>query len=169
MAEFEAFLRIVKRNPDPRSYFDILEKHPEFVNRKDASGRTAIFYAAEAEHGDVVRNLIEYHGADIFVKDKTGKTIYDMIQGNPELDWLIEDTLKPVAAERAKDFEALRQAPPNLPSDVLGVISENLTGIRGSVSQQRKSLRGVVGKGRKLRKQRRTRKRKSGKKLSRNV
>lgn len=156
---FEQFLKIVSRDPDPRSYFQILEKHPEYVNKKDSQGRTALFYAAESEHGDVIRNLVGYHGADIFVKDKTGKTIYDLVKDNPELSWLIDDVLKPLAAERSRDFEAMRMARPNLPDDVLGVVSENLTGIKGSVAQQRKSLRSAVGKGRKRKtaKRRRTR------------
>lgn len=161
MTEFDTFIKIVKRDPDPRSYYDILERHPEYINKKDATGKTALFYAAEAEHGDVIRNLVQYHGADIFIKDKTGTTVIDLVKNNKELDWLMEDVLIPAAAERSKDFEAMRLAKPNIPDDVLGVIGENLTGIKGSVAQQRKSLRSVVGKGRRRRKTRKTRKRKT--------
>lgn len=123
-----------------------------------------MFYAADAEHGDVIRNLVQYHGADIFVRDKEGKTVYDLIKDNEEMNWLVDDVFKPAAAERAKDFESLRMAKPNLPDDVMSVVAKNLTGLKGSVEQQRKTLRRAVGKGRrkqkrKTRKQRRTTKR----------
>lgn len=154
---FEDFRRIVSRDSDPRSYFGLLEKHPEYVNKKDSQGRTAIFYAAEAEHGDVLRNLIQYHGADMFVQDKEGNTVYDLIKDNPEMNWLLDDVLKPVAARYAKDFEALRTAKPNVPEDVMSVISKNLTGLKGSVEQQRKTIRRAIGKGRKKKSRRQRR------------
>ena len=155
---FEEFLRIASRDPDARSLYEILEDHPEYLNKKDSRGRTAVFYAAESGHGDVVRTLIEYHGADIFVQDKEGKTLADILQENEDTRYLIDEVLRPIAAKKGKDLAALDIARPNLPEDVMSVVAKNLTGMKGSVDQQRRSIRRAVGKGRKQK--RKTRKQK---------
>ncbi len=74
---FNKFLKIVEISPDSRDYYDILEEHPEFVNQQDKDGRTALMHAAMSGFGDSMETLIDSYNADVTIRDKDGKTVYD--------------------------------------------------------------------------------------------
>jgi ankyrin repeat protein len=67
MADFETLMQAAKQGSveDVRL---IIEHHPEFLNRRDQSGATALHHAAFGGHREVVRLLVR-HGADINTHD----------------------------------------------------------------------------------------------------
>lgn len=142
MTTFQQFLQIASRDPDARSLYQILEDHPEYVNKKDNRGRTAVFYAAEAGHGDVVETLIQFHGADIFVQDKDGRTLADILQENEDTRYLIEEVLQPIADKAGKDLTK-----PDVQRDEA----------TGAARRRRKSIRRTKKQKRKTRKQKKSR------------
>lgn len=162
----DEFFLVMNHVVDPRDMDPILESHPEYVNAQDKDGKTALMLAAERGMGDVVRTLIETHDADVFLKDKAGKTAAQYFKEyhaeNPgELDEegmkffmdVFEEQARPTAQattgldvvsqqKRMGDLE-------KLPADALSRVAELSTGIPGTVEQQRKNIREAVGKGRK--------------------
>ena len=71
---FDEFMTVMKYAGDARDFYDILQAHPEYVNRQDKDGKTALMVAADQGYGDAVATLVESNNADVFLKDNQGKT-----------------------------------------------------------------------------------------------
>lgn len=67
MTDFETLIDAAK-NGSIEDALKILKDHPELVNNRDASGATALHYAAFAGHCEFVELLVE-NGADINARD----------------------------------------------------------------------------------------------------
>ena len=166
---FDQFLKIVKTSGDSRDYYTILEEHPEYVNMRDASGKTALMYAAMEGRSDSMATLVETHKADVTLKDKDGKTAYDYAQEwyaeNPDeydndpsvpeyfLGMLKDAELKKNQIEGAKSVAALRQSSRYgegvpLPE----AVGSFLTGEKGSLKTQGEKVRTKYAGRRKMRK-----------------
>lgn len=73
MTEFESLIDAAKRGSVEEGR-PILHRHPELLNKRDATGATALHYAAFAGHREFVRLLVE-KGADVNARDgKFGAT-----------------------------------------------------------------------------------------------
>lgn len=73
MEQFEKLIEAAERGAVDQ-VAAVLRTHPEFINQRDATGATALHYAAFGGHRDVVRLLVQ-HGADINAPDaKFGAT-----------------------------------------------------------------------------------------------
>ncbi len=170
---FDEFMTVMKYAGDARDFYDILEAHPEYVNQQNKDGKTALMIAAENGYGDSVATLIESHDADVFLKDKQGKTAAQLWKDyhaeNPgELDEegmkffmnVFEKKVRPVAQKTTGLDVVSRQKQmgklDKLPKDTLDRIAAMTTGQPGTIEQQRQTMKQAVGKGRK-RKARKTR------------
>jgi hypothetical protein len=173
----DEFLKIVKTSGDSRDYYDILEDHPEFVNKQDAEGKTALMYAAMKGYGDSMETLVETHNADVTLKDKSGRSAYDYAKewytDNPEeydKDESVPEyflgILTSAAAKQAKDVSALARTSKSglpLPEGPAGIVGSYLTGKKGTVGQQMTAIKSSVGRG-KTRKGKKSKKSRKGKK-----
>ncbi len=67
MHEFEKLIKAAEQGvlEEVRA---IVSSHPEFINKKDHSGATALHYAAFGGHRDVAQLLVQ-HGADVNARD----------------------------------------------------------------------------------------------------
>ena len=167
----DEFFLVMKYVNDPRDFYEILEAHPEYVNKQDKDGKTALMLTAERGMGDAVRTLIETNDADVFLKDKKGKTAAQYFKEyyaeNPdELDEeemkffmdIFEEKARPTAkattgldvVSRQKKMGKLEK----LPADALSRVATLSTGVPGTIEQQRENIRKAVGKGRKRKTQR---------------
>lgn len=73
MTEFENLIDAAREGSVERAR-TVLQHHPELINNRDATGATALHYAALAGHCDVVCLLVE-NGADVNARDaKFGAT-----------------------------------------------------------------------------------------------
>jgi len=67
MTDFEKLIDASKRS-DLALTKEVLANHPEFINKKDETGATALHYAAFGGHREVVQLLVK-HGADVNARD----------------------------------------------------------------------------------------------------
>jgi len=67
MNDFEKLIESAKSG-NVADVREIAHSHPEFINRRDPTGATALHYAAFGGHRDAVHALVE-HGADINAGD----------------------------------------------------------------------------------------------------
>lgn len=151
---FEAFIT-AKRASDIHA---ISEKHPDYVNKQNKDGKTALILAAEREDTASMLVLIQMLKADIFVKDKNGKTAGDYFESARNVTprkrgiiiSLLEKAGKPFAqstagldtVSRHKEMGMLD----TLPKDTVSRIAELASGLSGTVEQQRNTIRQSVGK-----------------------
>ena len=71
----------------------VLLEHGAAVDAQDAkNGRTAAHAAAKAGHLDIVRHLVEKHGASLAVRDRTERFVHEVIPDSVREDaqWLID-------------------------------------------------------------------------------
>ena len=175
----DEFFLVMKYVNDPRDFYEILEAHPEYVDKQDKNGKTALMLAAERGMGDAVRTLIETNDADVFLKDKSGRTAAQYFkqyyEEDPEaMEELGEDGMEffmdifqekaRPTAKKTTGLDVVSQQKQmgdldKLPADAISRVAELSTGLSGTVAQQRQTIRQAVGKGRR----RKTQKKRKGK------
>jgi len=157
------------------------EKHPEYVNTRDADGKTALIYAAERGNAELMGTLLEFNNANLFIKDKTGMTALDHFEDfydeyrhitPAEYNAYVEG-FQEFEKEQAKEASGLHivaqqrdRGNANISDDVLGKVSSMITGAEGSIPRQKEFMRAQTrgGRRRKTKKRKTNRRKTKGKK-----
>lgn len=180
---FQEFLDIIKLGDIKLEFDDILQAHPEYTNAQDENGWTALMYAAERGNSDLMVKLVRTYRADVTIKNKDGKTAYDLAKeyyeeekrlydehpdvyiyhpdvAEDDLKLLKDAIEKKKALPKLKDATALQRLSKQgltgkLPPELEAEVLSKLTGKTGTTKHQIASLKAPFGRGRRTKKTRR--------------